>query len=112
MSTIIPTHAPGGALKNVLCKNARIITGKVCTCLDDMDQDSLISYKMKLNHNVKMTYLVCLVYGVSSSVWNGTVLVSFLYTISGGSNAMVGYTEAAQGLSRVCLLISIVHTIH
>mmetsp|Transcript_16098 Transcript_16098/g.30934 ORF Transcript_16098/g.30934 Transcript_16098/m.30934 type:complete len:493 (-) Transcript_16098:272-1750(-) len=56
---------------------------------------------MKLNHNVKMTYLVCLVYGVSSSVWNGTVLVSFLYTISGGSNAMVGYTEAAQGLSRL-----------
>ncbi|KNC76877.1 hypothetical protein SARC_10646 [Sphaeroforma arctica JP610] len=52
-----------------------------------------------LNHNVGLTLLMTTIYSVADSVWNGTVLVTYLYDVSGNSNAAVGYVEALSGMA-------------
>ena len=59
-----------------------------------------------MNYNVKLTYLVVACAGVAESIWNGTVLVSYLYLLGNGSNSVVGFAEALQGISQVT------HTAH
>lgn len=41
--------------------------------------------------------------GAADSVWTGSVLAAFIYRLSGGSNAVVGYVEAASGMTTLFL---------
>jgi len=41
--------------------------------------------------------------GMADSVWTGSVLAAFIYRLSGGSNAVVGYVEAASGMTTLFL---------
>eukprot|EP00466_Bigelowiella_natans_P006028 jgi/Bigna1/143015/aug1.75_g17723 len=38
-------------------------------------------------------------FGLAESIWTGTALAAFLYTLSQDSNTRVGIVEAAQGIS-------------
>jgi MFS family permease len=52
-----------------------------------------------------MGYILVLTTGIADSVWNGTVLASYLYELMGKSNAYAGYVEAAQGVTNLVVAI-------
>ena len=50
-----------------------------------------------MNRNVFLNLLLSAVSGTADSVWTGTILVSFLAELTGGSNTKVGLVTALQG---------------
>ena len=58
------------------------------------------------NHNVVMTCILTVFSAAADSVWQGTVLTTFLY-LSYGSNAMVGYADAARGVFTLLIALPI-----
>ena len=57
------------------------------------------STKCHINHNVFLTLLVVILYGVSDSLWSGTVFAAYLKQIGGGQNGPIGDVEAVNGLA-------------
>jgi MFS family permease len=53
----------------------------------------------RLNHNVALNLLLCILYGLSDSLWGGTVIVAFLKRLGHNRNSPVGDVEAASGLA-------------
>lgn len=52
-----------------------------------------------MNRNVALNLVLAVTSGLADNMWGGTVLVAYLYQISGGSNTRVGLTTAVQGLT-------------
>jgi MFS family permease len=57
------------------------------------------SRRYPVNHNVLLTLLVDVVYGISESLWGGTVFAAYIKKIGGGQNGPVGNIEAINGLA-------------
>ena len=53
----------------------------------------------RLNHNVALTLLLDVCYGISDSLWSGTVVAAYLKALGGGKNTLVGDIEAVNGLA-------------
>ena len=53
----------------------------------------------RLNHNVALNLLLCVLYGISDSLWGGTVIVAYLKRLGHNRNSPVGDVEAANGLA-------------
>jgi len=51
------------------------------------------------NYNVVLVNMLVIMFGLAESIWTGTALAAFLYTLSQDSNTRVGIVEAAQGIS-------------
>ncbi|EER02104.1 conserved hypothetical protein [Perkinsus marinus ATCC 50983] len=49
--------------------------------------------------NVKLGFLVTFLIKFSQSIWTGIPMLGYLYTITGGSNTMVGVFSSVQGLT-------------
>eukprot|EP01065_Artemidia_motanka_P036467 TRINITY_DN4439_c0_g1_i1.p1 TRINITY_DN4439_c0_g1~~TRINITY_DN4439_c0_g1_i1.p1 ORF type:complete len:509 (+),score=106.36 TRINITY_DN4439_c0_g1_i1:59-1585(+) len=58
-----------------------------------------------VNHNVMLMYIVTLVVGIADSIWNGTIMVAFIYLLSHKSNTVVGVIEASNGV--VALMVAL-----
>jgi len=54
---------------------------------------------IKLNHNVKVLLWLTGFFGIADSIWTGTIMTTLIYFLSGKSNTVVGYVEAAFGIS-------------
>mmetsp|Transcript_31486 Transcript_31486/g.37502 ORF Transcript_31486/g.37502 Transcript_31486/m.37502 type:complete len:554 (-) Transcript_31486:112-1773(-) len=52
-----------------------------------------------MNHNVVLNLVLAVLYGISDSIWSGTVFAAYLKTLSGGRNEPVGNVEAVNGLA-------------
>lgn len=59
------------------------------------------------NHNVVMTCILGVFSPAADSVWQGTVLTTFLYLSFGGSNSMVGFADAARGIFTLFIALPI-----
>lgn len=59
----------------------------------------------RISRNVYLTLVMCAVWGLADSIWNGTILAAWLYLLSNGKNAAVGYVEAASGLSNLVVAL-------
>jgi MFS family permease len=71
-----------------------------CRCCFRTSQEqtsSTTSYR--LNHNVALNLLLCVLYGISDSLWGGTVFAGYLKRLGRGRNTPVGNVEAANGLA-------------
>eukprot|EP00538_Stauroneis_constricta_P013250 CAMPEP_0119565530 /NCGR_PEP_ID=MMETSP1352-20130426/30384_1 /TAXON_ID=265584 /ORGANISM="Stauroneis constricta, Strain CCMP1120" /LENGTH=610 /DNA_ID=CAMNT_0007614465 /DNA_START=32 /DNA_END=1867 /DNA_ORIENTATION=- len=53
----------------------------------------------KMNHNVLLNLLLCVVYGVSGSLWNGTANAAYLKKLGHDRNGPLGDIEAVSGLA-------------
>jgi len=53
----------------------------------------------RVNHNVLLNLVLCVVYGISGSLWNGTAYAAYLKKIARGKNGPLGDVEAVQGLA-------------
>jgi len=59
----------------------------------------LCSKQVILNHNVFLTLLLDVMYGISDSLWSGTVFAAYLKRLGGEQNGPVGDIEAVNGLA-------------
>ena len=57
-----------------------------------------------VNHNVVLLILTRFFFGLADGIWNGTVVVNFLYQI-GGDNEYAGYAEAAMGIANLLIAL-------
>lgn len=82
--------------KDVIIPNCFCCCRKCCCCckLSSPDQPLL-----RINHNVLLTLILDVLYGISDSLWSGTVFVAYLKRWSGGQNYLVGNVEAVNGLA-------------
>ena len=53
----------------------------------------------RMNHNVFFNLLLSVLYGMSDSLWSGTVFAAYLKRLSNGYNTPVGDVEAINGLA-------------
>lgn len=53
----------------------------------------------RLNHNVALNLLLSITYGISDSLWGGTVIAAYLKKLGHDHNSPVGNVEAANGLA-------------
>ena len=78
-----------------------------CCCLQQPQEQRIL---IDMNHNVCLELLLCVTYGMSDSLWAGTVLAAYLKKLgqlpsssaggsSTGANGWVGNVEAANGLA-------------
>ena len=51
------------------------------------------------SRNVYLMIALCFGWGLADSIWTGTLIVAWIFLLSGGSNSAVGYIEAASGLA-------------
>ena len=58
------------------------------------------------NWNVRLALYISVVVGCADSIWNGTVLSTYVYEL-GHSNSFVGYVEAAIGLVQLVVAVPI-----
>jgi MFS family permease len=63
----------------------------------------------RLNHNVALNLLLCVLYGLSDSLWGGTVLVAYLKRLGHNRNSPVGNVEAANGFASLLSALPIGH---
>ncbi len=61
----------------------------------------------KTSRNVYLIIFMCALWGLADSIWTGTILVSWLYLVTNGSNSQVGIVEAAGGLSTLVTALPI-----
>ncbi|CAB9511238.1 expressed unknown protein [Seminavis robusta] len=54
---------------------------------------------LSVNHNVFLNLLLCVMYGISDSLWSGTVIAAYLKKLGHSHNSWVGNVEAANGLA-------------
>ena len=54
---------------------------------------------LKLNHNVFLNLVLCVLYGMSDSLWSGTVFAAYLKRLGREENSIVGDIEAINGLA-------------
>lgn len=59
------------------------------------------------NHNVVMTCILSVFSPAADSVWQGTVLTTYLYLSFGNSNSIVGYADAARGVFTLLIALPI-----
>jgi len=59
------------------------------------------------NYNVVLMNILCMLFGLAESIWTGTAMSAFLYTLSQDSNTRVGYVEAAQGISTLLFALPV-----
>ena len=59
-----------------------------------------------MNRNVVLTILVSTVSGIAASIFEGAILVGFVYVMT-GSNASAGYVEASQGVAELVMALPI-----
>jgi len=52
-----------------------------------------------MNHNVVLNLILAVLYGISDSIWSGTVFAAYLKTLGHGKNIPVGNIEAVNGLA-------------
>lgn len=57
------------------------------------------SKRFEVNHNVFLTLLLDFLYGISDSLWGGTVFAAYLKILAGNRNEPVGNIEAVNGLA-------------
>jgi MFS family permease len=57
------------------------------------------SSPLKLNYNVFLNLVLAVLYGISSSIWNGTAYAAYLKKLGHNSNGPLGDIEAVSGLS-------------
>lgn len=58
------------------------------------------------NHNVVITCVLAVLSPAADSVWQGTVLTTFLYLVY-GNNSMVGFADAARGVFTLLIALPI-----
>ena len=46
------------------------------------------------NRNVSLNLVLSAINGIADSIWNGTIIVAFLYKLTASSNTDVGVVEA------------------
>ncbi len=51
------------------------------------------------SRNVYLMILLCAGWGLSDSIWTGTLIVAWIFLLSDGSNSAVGYIEAVSGIA-------------
>lgn len=74
--------------------------------------DDSISNPWK-NHNVRLSFLLCVVTGIADSIWGSVVLSGFLFALgkamgkSKEENTLVGLAEMVQGLSMLIFALPI-----
>ena len=65
------------------------------------------------NHNVRLSFLLCIVSGIADSIWGSVVLSGFLFALgkamgkSNEENTLVGLAEMVQGLSMLVFALPI-----
>lgn len=59
-----------------------------------------------MNRNVVLTILVSIISGISASIFEGAILVGFVFVMT-GSNADAGYVEASQGVAELVMALPI-----
>jgi MFS family permease len=62
---------------------------------------------VSMNHNVLLNLLLCVTYGLSDSLWSGTVIAAYLKKMGHGRNSWVGNVEAANGLAGLCTALPV-----
>mmetsp|Transcript_11248 Transcript_11248/g.15450 ORF Transcript_11248/g.15450 Transcript_11248/m.15450 type:complete len:532 (-) Transcript_11248:309-1904(-) len=60
-----------------------------------------------MNKNVQLALVISVFIGIADSVWNGTVLATYLYDLSNESNTFVGIVEAFLGLTQLFVALPI-----
>ena len=66
---------------------------------DIVIQWSCLSEPFRLNHNVFLTLVLNVLYGVSDGLWGGTVFCAYLLRVGNNKNGPVGKVEAVNGLA-------------
>jgi MFS family permease len=86
------------------------------TCHDDDDDDPsknitipYLNYGQPLvmNHNVLLNLVICLLYGLSDSLWNGTANAAYLKQLGHDQNGPLGDIEAVNGLASLLTALPI-----
>lgn len=54
---------------------------------------------LTMNHNVFLNLALCILYGMSDSLWSGTVFAAYLKRLGHEKNRVVGNVEAVNGLA-------------
>jgi len=68
---------------------------------------TICSKSYYLNQNVFLNLILCALYGISDSIWGGTVFVAYLKSLAGGRNQPVGNIEAVNGLASMLFAIPV-----
>lgn len=58
-----------------------------------------------VNHNVVVGIALAIMSSLAESIWQGTVLTKFIFESTGGHNVLVGYADAARGLTALLVAI-------
>lgn len=74
--------------------------------LEDSKPTTLLGRLRSMNRNVVLTILVSTVSGIAASIFEGAILVGFVYVMT-GSNASAGYVEASQGVAELVMALPI-----
>jgi MFS family permease len=62
---------------------------------------------IRVNHNVFLNLVLCLIYGISESLWNGTASSAYLLKIGNNKNAPLGNIEAVNGLASLLVALPV-----
>jgi MFS family permease len=65
------------------------------------------STTIRINHNVFFNLIVAVLYGVSSSLWNGTAYAAYLKKLGNDKNGPLGAIEAVSGLASLVTALPI-----
>lgn len=79
-------------------------------CRDDNDNNNVnnpTTKTIRVNHNVLLNLIVAVLYGISSSLWNGTAYAAYLKKLGNGKNGPLGDIEAVSGLASLITALPI-----
>lgn len=60
-----------------------------------------------MNHNVFLNFVLAILYGLSESLWAGTVTSAYIKKLGRGRNRPLGNIEAANGMAELCSAIPV-----
>jgi MFS family permease len=71
-----------------------------CPCYSHQsEEEDVTRLRFSINHNVALTLILAVTYGVSDSLWGGTVQAAYLKHLGGNKNGPVGNIEAVNGIA-------------
>jgi MFS family permease len=76
-------------------------------CQRSRGSDSAAAGTVRVNHNVFLNLVVAVLYGISSSLWNGTAYAAYLKKLGDGKNGPLGDIEAVSGLASLLTALPI-----
>lgn len=72
-----------------------------------INKDITLPYFGPVNHNVALNLTVCLFFGLSDSLWDGTPIAAYLKKLGNGRNGPLGDIEAVGGLASLVTALPI-----